>query len=211
VTPVVQAPVALTGWERRRQLAVVEIERCAFALVRDRGYAAVAMADVAEAAGISIRTVHRYFPLREDLLMSVVRRRHEATLTAMSALDGSRDPLGDMLTLIEGLAAEFDDELEHYTLWMSAMERAPELQGKVSGEQLLATARALSRHVARVWKVDPITDPRPILLSQALLSAVDAVTHHWYQRGRVDHWPDLIETIRVTLGPGFTGPPAARP
>ena len=198
---------ASTGWERRRQQVIIEIERHAFALVSARGYAHVTMADVAEAAEVSIRTVHRYFPLREDLLMSVVRRRHEATVAAMGALDDSLDPLDDMLTLFESLAREFDEELEHYSLWMGAMEHAPELHGKVTGELLLKTGAELSRHVARVWDVDPVSDPRPALLSQALLSAIDSMTRYWYERGRVDHWPDLIDMVRSTLRSGFAGPP----
>ncbi|CAN5504055.1 TetR/AcrR family transcriptional regulator [soil metagenome] len=207
LTSVADLAPTTTGWERRRQQVIIDIERHAFALVIERGYAQVTMADVAEAAGMSIRTVHRYFPLREDLLMTVVRRRHEATVAAMVVLEDSRDPLDDMLTIFEGLAAEFGDELEHYSLWMGAMEQAPELQGKVTGELLLETGSELGRHVARVWGVDQASDPRPALVAQALLSAIDSVTRYWNERGRVDHWPDLIDTVRTTLRTGFAGLP----
>ncbi|WP_460796915.1 TetR/AcrR family transcriptional regulator [Nocardioides pacificus] len=194
----------LSGWDRRRQQVTLDIERCAFALVADRGYADTTMTAVADAAGVSIRTVHRYFPAKEDLLLSVVRRRREVTLSAMTALDDSADPLGDMLGIFKALAYGHRDELSHYRLWMRAMEQAPELQGKASGDLLQETATELSRHVARQWGVDPRTDPRPMVLAHALLAAVDAATRYWHQRGGVDPWSDLFDMVRSTLRTGFT-------
>ncbi|WNI30473.1 TetR family transcriptional regulator [Streptomyces sp. ITFR-6] len=55
--------------ERRRSETRRLIQSHAVRLFTDRGYDAVTVADVAEAAGVSAMTVYRHFPTKEDLVL----------------------------------------------------------------------------------------------------------------------------------------------
>jgi len=72
--------------ERRRRDTEAEVERSALALFAERGFDRVTMDDVAAAAGISTRTLFRYFPAKVDLVLGRLRRIDDAL---RPALDGS--------------------------------------------------------------------------------------------------------------------------
>jgi AcrR family transcriptional regulator len=55
--------------ERQRSQTRGVIQTHAIRLFTDRGYDAVTVADVAEAAGVSAMTVYRHFPTKEDLVL----------------------------------------------------------------------------------------------------------------------------------------------
>ena len=55
------------------------------ALVRDRGWAATTMADVARAAGVSRQTVYNEFGTRQELVQAYVLREIEALIAAAGA------------------------------------------------------------------------------------------------------------------------------
>ncbi|MFI6962629.1 TetR/AcrR family transcriptional regulator [Streptomyces sp. NPDC050149] len=55
--------------DRRRSETRRTIQAHAIRLFTDSGYDAVAVADVAEAAGVSAMTVYRHFPTKEDLVL----------------------------------------------------------------------------------------------------------------------------------------------
>ncbi|MEU8732910.1 helix-turn-helix domain-containing protein [Streptomyces tendae] len=55
--------------ERRRSETRRLVQAHAVRLFTDRGYDAVTVADVAEAAGVSAMTVYRHFPTKEDLVL----------------------------------------------------------------------------------------------------------------------------------------------
>src|SRR3954452_268641 len=60
---------AATGLrERKKQRTRDDIARAAMKLFTKRGFDAVTVADVAEAAGVSEKTVFNYFPAKEDLV-----------------------------------------------------------------------------------------------------------------------------------------------
>jgi AcrR family transcriptional regulator len=54
--------------ERKKQQTREEISRVALKLFTKRGFDAVTVAEVAEAAGVSEKTVFNYFPAKEDLV-----------------------------------------------------------------------------------------------------------------------------------------------
>jgi AcrR family transcriptional regulator len=65
----------------------------------DSGHSEFSFGDVAERAGVSVRTVHRHFPKREDLLEAVDERFHEA---------GPPRPPADPAELPESMAQLWD-------------------------------------------------------------------------------------------------------
>ncbi|MCM2411371.1 TetR/AcrR family transcriptional regulator [Streptomyces sp. RKAG290] len=59
---------APTLWDRTRQLAAQEILRTALRLFSQQGYEATTIAQIAREAGVSQRTLFRYFGTKEDLV-----------------------------------------------------------------------------------------------------------------------------------------------
>jgi AcrR family transcriptional regulator len=60
--------------ERRHEQTRAAIADAAVALFAERGFAETTMGDVADAAGVSRRTVYRHFPSKDDLVFEHPRR-----------------------------------------------------------------------------------------------------------------------------------------
>ncbi|MFE9096769.1 TetR/AcrR family transcriptional regulator [Streptomyces sp. NPDC007264] len=189
------------GWTRRRSRIALEIEHIAIGLFAERGYANVTVTEVAEAAGVSRRTVTRYFPLKEDLLLALPRRRRASQLKAMSALADDPDPLDAMFEVFKSLAVVAADEMGHFASWSRAMQFVPELHEKAYGGRELADR--LAEWVAKSLNVGLLDDPRPLVLSAALVAAVEGATHYWFNRGAVDDWQTLLTQVQDALRDGF--------
>src|SRR5258708_7343786 len=55
-----------SGWGRRRSLLLEKYEQIAWGLFAKHGFRDVTVEEIAEAAGVSARTLFRYFPIKED-------------------------------------------------------------------------------------------------------------------------------------------------
>jgi AcrR family transcriptional regulator len=75
------APTGLR--ERKKQQTREEIGRAAMKLFTERGFDAVTVAEVAEAAGVSEKTVFNYFPAKEDLVFPEGGARWEVLLESI--------------------------------------------------------------------------------------------------------------------------------
>src|SRR5690606_18312451 len=69
----------LADIEELRALALTEIERL--------GYGDVSMAALAEAVGVSVRTLHRYFPAKADIVWGGIESSIEALKEALDEVD----------------------------------------------------------------------------------------------------------------------------
>ncbi len=77
----------------------------------DRGFDAVRVVEVAEACGVSEKTVYNYFPTKESLLLD----RWEVTMTSLRVgLADTRVPP------VQAALRILDDELESITTWLGA-------------------------------------------------------------------------------------------
>ena len=70
--------------ELKKQRTREAIAETAFGLFAKRGFDKVTVAEVAEAAGVSEKTVFNYFPTKEDLLFDEVPARQAALVEAVS-------------------------------------------------------------------------------------------------------------------------------
>lgn len=61
---------ALSLREKRHRHVVVAVERAALELFYERGYETVTIAEIAEAAGVSVRTLFRYFATKDEIVMA---------------------------------------------------------------------------------------------------------------------------------------------
>jgi len=100
-------PVArLAASQLRRMRAIVD---AAVALAEKGGFEGVRLRDVAEASGVALGTLYKYFRSKEDILLFAV---HEEA-TKLEAVMGARPPRGDTPT--ERLADFFERTTRGFT------------------------------------------------------------------------------------------------
>src|ERR1700759_1855624 len=81
-----------TAWAERRERISRQYERGALELFAEQGYPDVTMDDIAEELGVSARTLFRYFPSKEDIVLGVPRRSVQALLDELGRIDLDADP-----------------------------------------------------------------------------------------------------------------------
>jgi AcrR family transcriptional regulator len=172
-----QAPGLTAGGlrERKKQLMRQQLSDTATAMFLERGFDGVRVAEVAEACGVSEKTVFNYFPVKEALVMD----RLEAALAALSA--GLADPA---LTPVHAALAVLDQELGAMTGWLAAQQDAgrgreairrfgdliratPALrayQADMTDQSASAAARVLAARAGMT-----ADDPEPQITARALL------------------------------------------
>lgn len=169
-----------SGWDRRRTVLLERYERIALELFAERGYRNVTVDDVAVAAGVSARTMFRYFPTKEDFLLGMPRRSTAALTRRIEVLAPSDAPHEAAWHLILGWYSDDPPDVEFMTLWRRAAADAPEVEDRVRGERVQTMLDALTRYIADSFDVDPAGDPRPRILAGTLvgmeLAVVEAMT-----------------------------------
>ncbi len=94
---------------RQKQTRERRIVQAAGRLFATKGYAAVAMEDVAARAGLAVGTIYNYFPSKSALLLSIVRRETESLLARGRKIlnDPPRDPLAGLSAFTEIFLTDF--------------------------------------------------------------------------------------------------------
>jgi AcrR family transcriptional regulator len=93
--------------ERKKQQTRDDIARAAMRLFAKRGFDAVTVAEVADAAGVSEKTVFNYFPAKEDLVFPDGEARWAALLDAIR----SRPPGTSVIDIFRAETHRFLDEV----------------------------------------------------------------------------------------------------
>src|ERR1700728_1464761 len=73
------------GWARRRERVSRHIERTALELIAAKGPDTVTVEEMADAAGISVRTFFRYFRTREDVMSALPNRANRGLVARVVA------------------------------------------------------------------------------------------------------------------------------
>lgn len=106
-----------------------EITKAAWDLFMGKGFAQTSMADVASAAHMSLTTIYRLFPGKNDLFAAVVSLHRES----MVALPGNYDELPLVDALLQIFRIELDPEAEQIRhsvmqMFITASHHIPDLQ-----------------------------------------------------------------------------------
>src|SRR5436190_23104698 len=92
--------------ERKKQRTREAITQAALELFAERGYQATTLADIAEAADVSTRTIFAYFPSKEDILFCDHAAMRDALAQALAERPGGKDALGTLRDFILAAAHE---------------------------------------------------------------------------------------------------------
>ena len=154
--------------ERRRRDTETEIERSALALFAGRGFEKVTMDEVAAAAGVSTRTLFRYFPAKIDLALGRIRRIDDAL---RSAIDGA--------TSLSALEERIDAELTRVLADPATAEHLTRVHHLIRDDAPLRAAADLAPRAAAPAPSAPGSDANtdgPTPLKQRVIAELATAT-----------------------------------
>jgi AcrR family transcriptional regulator len=172
-----------SGWSRRRNLLEAKYEQIAWRLFAERGFREVTVDEIAEVAGVSARTLFRYFPSKEDFLLGFTRRGLQTLVDLIAELEPSPDPVRSVWRLIRAHSVEDPQDVALLTLWRRAAAEAPEIHARVRGERLHALTEAITDYCAKSKGGAAPDDPEPRLLAGAVVGLEMAVLELWGRSG----------------------------
>jgi AcrR family transcriptional regulator len=158
--------------ERKKRETREAIGRTAMKLFVQRGFDAVTVADVADAAGVSEKTVFNYFPAKEDLVLHRGAERLEALIAAI------RDrPAG------ASLVEPFRDA----TMQFLDQVASGSVDAIVAVPRLVAGSRSLRDRLFLAWEEEaalltPVIAEEAAAVEDDLVAAVVARTLAWTHR-----------------------------
>jgi AcrR family transcriptional regulator len=98
--------------ERKKRETRDALTRAALELFAERGYDETTLAEIADAAGVSTRTIFAYFPSKEDILFSTMQTMRDALVLALAQRPAGTDALAALREFILSTAHE-KTELDH--------------------------------------------------------------------------------------------------
>jgi AcrR family transcriptional regulator len=193
-----------TMWERARQMASQEILGAALRLFTEQGYDETTIAQIAREAGVSQRTLFRYFGSKEDLigvhqeaLAELLKKTAEEQPVEVSAWDALRAGLLAMLTA--------HDTPEQGVRRLRLVVNTPSLRAGYIERQLCWQAELLPFVAARMGIGAAGPDPRARALLATAFACADATIEAWVaDDGKADItrlFDDCAAAVRASIPP----------
>ena len=89
------------------------------------GFAAPGVAALHKAAGVTIRTLYRHFPSREDMVVGALRHRHDRYLEGLARGARGSEGRAAVLSIFDAVAAWMTDETSTGCLFAQAQAAHP--------------------------------------------------------------------------------------
>jgi AcrR family transcriptional regulator len=186
--------VTETFVERRRRLIRDEIGRVAIELFAARGFDAVTVDDIADAAGTSQRTFFRYFATKDDIVLALARRLDERLVDALDARPAQEGAVAALREAYCATSHVEPAERERVLQVAKVLAEAPALRARAHGEYVGENGEIVARLAARMGL--PVDDRR-VRVPVATFAAVASVEFTtWAEAGGAG---DPSEAIRASL------------
>ncbi|MFF6773654.1 TetR/AcrR family transcriptional regulator [Streptomyces sp. NPDC012637] len=196
--------------ERKKLKTRTAIRRATYRLAAERGWEAATIEQIAAAAEVSPSTVIRYFPAKEDILLT--DDQDELLLARLRARPADEDPLDSLRAVVlDAVTAALATEPEETRLRTRLIVEIPAVRARLT-ETTARTGRLLCSAVAERSGHSP-DDLEVRVFTAAVLGALREATVHWAERGQGDDLVPLLDRTVDTLKAGLTlrSPGPARP
>jgi AcrR family transcriptional regulator len=182
--------------ERNKQRTREEIARAAHELFVHRGYSETTLPAIAEAAGVSTRTIFAYFPSKEDILFDGLEQTKDALARALAERPEGKDALETVREFIlsqsRGDTSELDQQL-HGCITSDPALRNPQRARIAQLAEVIAPAIARDLGTSE-------DDPRTQLVSASLTAAFNLLA----DRGATKTKPWTPKEFERQIDPVFT-------
>jgi len=183
-------PASLRARKKERTRAA--IARAALELFAERGYDAVTLTEVADAADVGHRTLFRYFADKEELLFGDDAAVQAHVRVALAARPATEPPGTAVLEALVSLAPWWQDDRKRGRLRRAVIEAAPALVARQRTKHSDYERVLLEELAARGLK-----QPQARLLARAAVACVDEAITRWLADRDPDE-PGLAGRIRGT-------------
>lgn len=157
--------------ERKKQRTRETIARVGLDLFAERGYHATTLADIAEAADVSTRTIFAYFPCKEDILFCDFPAMKDAFACALAERPAGVDALEAVRTFILAAPRAGKHELhEQQKLIVQGDETLRSHMRARMGQLEELIAAAIAQEIGA-----PDDDLRPHVVAASLMAAFEVL------------------------------------
>ncbi|MFI0979741.1 TetR/AcrR family transcriptional regulator [Streptomyces sp. NPDC021093] len=196
------SPDARPGLRERKKIKTrLEIRRAAFRLVSAQGWDATTIEQIAAEAEVSPSTVIRYFPVKEDIVLT---DEYDPVMEGALRMRPAEEPLIESLraVLTAALRHSLDAAPEEVLLRTRLMLEVPAVRARMV-ESVSVTSRMLCRVIAERTGRDA-GELEVRIFATGLLAAVLETTLYWAERGQRDDLVGLIDRMLRTFEGGLT-------
>jgi AcrR family transcriptional regulator len=192
--------------ERTRRAIRKEVTEAAERLFVERGYEATTIEHIAEAVGMSRRTLYRYFSTREDVVVGKLDVATDEMLAALRERPAGEPVWASLRHSFDRLITHLDDAahtglavpmqriiLETPGLRARYLEKIEQVEGVA---ELILRERAAS--AGTPWADD---DPAPRAVVAAALGCLLAAEHAWLAGGATERFAVMVDRAMAAVGP----------
>jgi AcrR family transcriptional regulator len=181
---------------RKKQQTRAAIQRQALRLFARKGYDATTVEEIAAAAGVSHMTFFRYFPTKEDVVLT---DDYDPLLTRMIAARPADEPIVESirLALKEGFAQVYAADRDAVLARTQLIMRTPALRARL-GEHGGDTEQLFTRTVAERLG-GKVSDLRVRVVAAACLAAITTAILTWAESGGKQDLPDMVDRALTLL------------
>lgn len=199
--PAAGAPPRLSLRERKKLKTRIAIRTATYRLITEQGYEATTVEQIAEAAEVSPSTVFRYFPAKEDIVLT---DEYDALMEAALRERPVGEPLMESLRLVitQALRHSLTHERDETLLRMRLMLEVPAVRARML-ESMSVTGRMLCGVVAE--RTGRRTDELEVrVFAMGVIAALTETAMYWTERGHQDDLIELVDRALDTLRDGLT-------
>jgi AcrR family transcriptional regulator len=165
--------------ERQRLAIREELQQIALDMFAQRGYEDVAIAEIADAAGVSHRTFYRYYPTKEDVVLAVLDEEAPEIHAHLREHVGEGKP---WKVLCDAFVAAAQKRRTVAPAIMRMVFETPKLQAAYF-ERQREWERMAADVIAERLGVDAARDPRPLLWSMMAFDIGYRIGYEWVMFG----------------------------
>ncbi|MEU7579359.1 TetR family transcriptional regulator [Streptomyces sp. NPDC041068] len=199
-TPETAPPLGLR--ERKKLKTRLAIRDATYRLIREQGYEATTVEQIAEAAEVSPSTVFRYFPTKEDIVLT---DEYDPLLESELRERPVDEPIVESLRIVlrRAMSLGFAEEPEVTRLRTKLMTEVPAVRSRML-ESMSVTGAILCRIIAERTGREP-GDLEVRTFSMGLIGALTETAAYWAEHDHEDDLPTLVDRTLDMLTSGFAG------
>ncbi|MGW6275404.1 TetR/AcrR family transcriptional regulator [Streptomyces sp. NPDC055060] len=193
--------------ERKKLKTRIAIREATYRLIGEQGYEATTVEQIAEAAEVSASTVFRYFPVKEDIVLT---DEYDQVIEGELRARPPDEPIVESLRHVLRRAVDlgFAEGAEISRLRTRLMIEVPAVRSRML-ESMSVTGRMLCRVIAERSGRDP-GELEVRVFSMGLIGALTEAAAYWAEHGHQDDPGELVDRSLTMLTTGFgAGGPAA--